>query len=115
MRDAVVRFFDHNETWLAAAFQQGDAGGPLHGHYTETVDFVSGTDTYLGTVEIMNRPGTGVVVQDVGKAVFDADGNWSSSLATPSALPCLLATNCGARRWRRTTPARRTRTGVPAP
>ena len=23
----------------------------------------------------MNRPGTGVVVQDVGRVVFDADGN----------------------------------------
>jgi hypothetical protein len=23
----------------------------------------------------MNRPGTGVVVQDVGKVVYDADGN----------------------------------------
>jgi hypothetical protein len=46
-----------------------------HGHFTETVDVLTGTDTITGSVEIMNRPGTGVVVQDVGKAVFDADGN----------------------------------------
>jgi TetR/AcrR family transcriptional regulator, transcriptional repressor for nem operon len=30
MRDAVVRFFDHNETWLAEVFQQGNADGSLH-------------------------------------------------------------------------------------
>ena len=30
MRDAVVRFFDHNETWLVVVFQQGNADGSLH-------------------------------------------------------------------------------------
>jgi TetR/AcrR family transcriptional regulator, transcriptional repressor for nem operon len=30
MRDAVVHFFDHNETWLTAVFQQGNADGSLH-------------------------------------------------------------------------------------
>jgi TetR/AcrR family transcriptional repressor of nem operon len=30
MRDAVVRFFDDNETWLAGVFQQGNADGSLH-------------------------------------------------------------------------------------
>jgi TetR/AcrR family transcriptional regulator, transcriptional repressor for nem operon len=30
MRDAVVRFFDDNETWLAGVFQQGTADGSLH-------------------------------------------------------------------------------------
>ena len=30
MRDAVLRFFDHNETWLAGVFQQGNADGSLH-------------------------------------------------------------------------------------
>jgi TetR/AcrR family transcriptional repressor of nem operon len=29
MRDAVVRFFDHNETWLAGIFDQGNAEGSL--------------------------------------------------------------------------------------
>jgi hypothetical protein len=28
-----------------------------------------------GNSEVANRPGVGVVVQDVGRAVFDADGN----------------------------------------
>jgi hypothetical protein len=46
-----------------------------HGHYTERIDLLAGTDTVTGNEEIMNRPGTGVVVQDVGKVVTDADGN----------------------------------------
>jgi hypothetical protein len=46
-----------------------------HGHYTERVDLVTGTDTITGNQEVMSRPGTGVVVQDVGRVVFDADGN----------------------------------------
>ena len=46
-----------------------------HGHFTETIDLISGTDTITGNEEVMNRPGTGVVVQDVGKVVYDADGN----------------------------------------
>jgi hypothetical protein len=46
-----------------------------HGHFTETIDLLAGTDTITGNQEIMNRPGTGVVVQDVGKVVIDADGN----------------------------------------
>jgi hypothetical protein len=46
-----------------------------HGHFTETIDLLSGTDTITGNQEIANRPGTGVVVQDVGKVVYDADGN----------------------------------------
>jgi hypothetical protein len=46
-----------------------------HGHFTETFDLLSGTDTITGNEEIATRPGTGVVVQDVGKVVYDADGN----------------------------------------
>ena len=46
-----------------------------HGHFTETIDLMSGTDTITGNEEIANRPGTGVVVQDAGKVVDDADGN----------------------------------------
>ena len=33
-----------------------------HGHYTETIDLLAGTDTLTGNQEIMNRPGTGVVI-----------------------------------------------------
>jgi hypothetical protein len=46
-----------------------------HGHFTVTIDLLSGTQTVTGNSEIMNRPGTGVVIQDVGRAVFDQDGN----------------------------------------
>jgi hypothetical protein len=46
-----------------------------HGTFTETVDLLTGTDTITGTQEIMNRPGTGIVVQDVGKVVFDSHGD----------------------------------------
>jgi hypothetical protein len=46
-----------------------------HGHFTETVDLVTGTDTVTGNQEIVNRPGTGVVIQDVGRVVYAADGN----------------------------------------
>jgi hypothetical protein len=46
-----------------------------HGHYTITVDLVSGTETDTGHFEIANRPGFGAVVTDVGRVVFDANGN----------------------------------------
>jgi hypothetical protein len=46
-----------------------------HGHFTETIDLLTGTDTATGNQEIINRPGTGVVVQDVGRVVFDANGD----------------------------------------
>jgi hypothetical protein len=46
-----------------------------HGHFTFTVDPATGTQTVTGNSEVANRPGVGVVVQDVGRAVFDADGN----------------------------------------
>ena len=46
-----------------------------HGHFTETDDLLTGTATITGNQEIINRPGTGVVVQDVGRVVFDADFN----------------------------------------
>lgn len=46
-----------------------------HGDFTETIDLLAGTDTITGNEEIMNRPGSGVVVQDVGKVVYDGDGS----------------------------------------
>jgi hypothetical protein len=46
-----------------------------HGHFTETIDLVTGTDTYTGSQEVMNRPGVGVIIQDTGRQVYDADGN----------------------------------------
>jgi len=46
-----------------------------HGRFTETIDLVTGTDTVTGNQEVMSRPGFGLVVQDTGRQVFDADGN----------------------------------------
>jgi hypothetical protein len=36
---------------------------------------VTGTDTYTGSQEVMTRPGFGVIIQDTGRQVYDADGN----------------------------------------
>ena len=46
-----------------------------HGHFNETDDYVAGTFTLTGNQEIINVPGSGVVVQDVGRLVFDSDFN----------------------------------------
>jgi hypothetical protein len=46
-----------------------------HGHFTASVDLATGTLTITGNSEVANRPGVGVVVQDVGRAVFDAENN----------------------------------------
>ncbi len=45
-----------------------------HGHYTVIVDFAAETVTQNGNDAIMTRPGTGVVVQNVGRLVFDFEG-----------------------------------------
>ena len=46
-----------------------------HGHFTETIDLVTGTDTTSGSFEVLNRHGYGAIIQDTGHVVFDADGN----------------------------------------
>jgi hypothetical protein len=46
-----------------------------HGHFTVTVDLITGFATTTGNSEVANRPGVGVVVQDVGRTVFDANNN----------------------------------------
>jgi hypothetical protein len=46
-----------------------------HGHFTLTINLITGTATVSGNQEVANRPGFGVVVQDVGRTVFDAGGN----------------------------------------
>jgi hypothetical protein len=46
-----------------------------HGHFTFTIDLIAETVTISGNQEVANRPGVGVVVQDVGRAVFDFDNN----------------------------------------
>ena len=49
----------------------------------------------------MNRPGTGVVVQDVGKAVTDADGNVVFFAGAVSTVRCCWMTRFCARHWHR--------------
>ena len=44
-----------------------------HGHYTQTVDFVAGTNTFTGNQEIATRHGVGVVIQDTGRVVYAFD------------------------------------------
>ena len=44
-----------------------------HGHFHEVDDFVAGTYTITGAQEVGNRRGTGVVIQDTGRLVLDAD------------------------------------------
>jgi hypothetical protein len=46
-----------------------------HRHSTFTEDLIAGTVTITGSQEVANRPGFGVVVQDVGGWVFDSEGN----------------------------------------
>jgi hypothetical protein len=46
-----------------------------HGQFTENIDLLAGTDTYTGSQEILNRPGYGVIIQDTGRQVYDANGN----------------------------------------
>jgi hypothetical protein len=46
-----------------------------HGHFLEVDDFVAGTYTVTGVQQLANRQGTGVVVQDTGRLVFDSDFN----------------------------------------
>jgi hypothetical protein len=46
-----------------------------HGSFTETIDYVAGTDANAGSFEIATKPGTGIVIADVGRIVYDAHGN----------------------------------------
>jgi hypothetical protein len=45
------------------------------GHFTNTIDLQEGTSTYAGLVFGITVPGEGIAVLDVGKVVFDAEGN----------------------------------------
>jgi hypothetical protein len=42
-----------------------------HNHYVVVIDFVNGTVTLNGAINIMQRPGTGSVILNVGHKVFD--------------------------------------------
>jgi hypothetical protein len=43
-----------------------------HGHFHEVDDFIKGTYTITGAQEIANRKGSGVVIADVGRIVYDS-------------------------------------------
>jgi hypothetical protein len=45
-----------------------------HGHLTVTMDLITGTVTVTGNQEIVNLPHEGVVLQDTGRVIFDAEG-----------------------------------------
>ncbi len=44
-----------------------------HGHFYQVEDYVARTITITGNQEVANRPGKGVVIQDVGRLVFSMD------------------------------------------
>jgi hypothetical protein len=46
-----------------------------HGHLTVTIDLITGTVTVTGNQEIVNLPHEGVVLQDTGRLVLDAEGS----------------------------------------
>ena len=46
-----------------------------HGHFMVSFDLLTGTATVTGNQEIITRPGIGVVLQDVGRVVFDVNGD----------------------------------------
>src|SRR3954467_4981375 len=46
-----------------------------HGHFTQTIDLVTGTSTLTGNQEVLNRPGYGAIIQDTGRQVYDAEGD----------------------------------------
>ena len=45
---------------------------PFRGQIVRTFDLVAGTRTDVGTMFLMTDPGSGIVIQDVGRVVFDA-------------------------------------------
>jgi hypothetical protein len=80
-----TRFFDSEGNLTRVVFQiehhSNDSNSVTgltlheHGHYTLTVDLLAGTVSQTGNDAIMTRTGAGVVVQNVGRLVFDLDDN----------------------------------------
>jgi hypothetical protein len=44
-----------------------------HGHFLEVDDYITGTITITGNSEVANRKGAGVVIQDTGRVIYDAN------------------------------------------
>ena len=70
-----VRIVDHVEHHSNDVNSETGLTIHEHGHFTATADLIAGTVTITGNQEVANRRGVGVVVQDVGRVVFDSDGN----------------------------------------
>jgi hypothetical protein len=45
-----------------------------HGHLTLSIDLITGTTTITGNQEIVNLPHKGIVLQDTGRVILDAEG-----------------------------------------
>jgi hypothetical protein len=81
----VTTFFDADGTPVRAQIHVNFAGvvtNPVtgasvedNGHQMLIQDLVTGTETQVGLVFSSTVPGVGVVFHDVGRVVFDADGN----------------------------------------
>jgi hypothetical protein len=48
---------------------------PDEGHFTRTIDLVTGTATFSGAMRVDTAPGVGVVFQAVGRVTFGPDGS----------------------------------------
>jgi hypothetical protein len=54
-----------------------------HNHFTAQIDFIAGTVTLNGAINIMQRPGAGSVILNAGHKVFDAETGTPFVLAGP--------------------------------
>jgi hypothetical protein len=54
-----------------------------HNHFTALIDFVRGTVTLNGAINIMQRPGAGSVILNAGHKVFDLETGTPFVLAGP--------------------------------
>lgn len=63
---------------IHSTFRETDANSvtgktlPFRGLLVRTLDLVAGTRTDVGTMFLMTDPGSGIVIQDIGRVVFDA-------------------------------------------
>ena len=68
-----------------------------HNHFVAQLDFVRGTVTLNGAINIMQRPGAGSVILNAGHKVFDLTPEHRSSWPDPTAP----TTKTSAAPWRR--------------
>ena len=56
-----------------------------HNHFTAQIDFVGGTVTVNGAINIMQRPRVGSVILNAGHKVFDSETGLPLVLKAPTA------------------------------